>query len=815
MKAKLLLAGLVASTALVGCTNDDILTAENGVASKGSIALIFDGFGTPDTRMAYDKGEFKWNLDGTADAIGVLRTMDGSNVISNSKFTAVKVTDDNTKPLDQWNTSGTGKYAYFETENESIFEGNYVMTYPWNKDLTKDGIITATLATTQSAGAAADANYVADYGFMMSTATAFEGGQTTGRFVLYPVFSRLKLNVKSSVTGANLQSVILRSKDGAKIFPTELEIPANITVANGYLDASKMTAKEESKVSQLVLTMENEALKSDAATDNLYLSVIPGKYSNVEIVFVTDKGSYTYQTANQDVTLSSGRYAEINATIDDLVPNREYYVATATDWKQAMTNIKNLSGGDGSSVTINVTGNVEMTGAEFASEANIGTPAIVVNGEGSITIKDNSRSYALKDITFNVPVATDDNIGFTAVDGDNLTFNKGLTVNGNFSIAGNPTYKIVGGSITGTTTFYSSAGVLTAENVAFKGLVTVTATAAKTDNGTSVNLKNCIYTAGLTLNNTYTTDAAITIDGATFDDGNAQTATSALTIAAPTSNAATVILKGDVTAEKVAINGGSDKKGTLDIYGNLSVIAGFTKTTTDGIVNINKDGSLTLGEDIEYTVADALLKVEGTLTNNGEMTFSTGVSLTDIDQSNNHKGTFINNGIISVPMDDASTWYASQNITVQKNENFYLTGVNSAENFAKAIATQGVTGVELTYAADFTDAKLNGVKDFSAYDIVLGSGAATITVPDGLKLGDLTVNETVALQAKEQAGAAITIGDLNVETSRKLTVTNTTNKVTVNCVNIVNEGEIENGGQITYTGSLTGAGSIKGAPVKK
>lgn len=813
MKAKLLMAGLVASTALVGCTNDDILTTENGVASKGSIALIFDGFGTPDTRMGYEDGVFTWEQ---GDAIGVLRTMDGSNVISNSKFTAVKLTDDNTKPLDQW-TETSGKYAYFKTENESIFEGNYVMTYPWNKDLTKDGIITATLATTQSAGAANDANYVADYGFMMSTATAFEGGQTTGRFVLYPVFSRLKLNVKSSVGDANLQSVILRSKDGAKIFPTELEIPANITVANGYLDASKMTAKEESKVSQLVLTMDNKPLDATTATDNLYLSVIPGKYSNVEIVFVTDKGSYTYQTANQDVTLSSGRYAEINATIDALVPNREYYVATATDWTQAMENINNLSAADGSEVTINVTGNVEMTGAEFGSVANSGTPAIVVNGEGSITVNNTAanRITPLKNITFNVPVATASGSTFKVVSDDNLTFNKGLTVDGDFSIIGSPTYKIVGGSITGKTTFFSDIAILTAENVAFKGLVTVTATAAKTDNGTSVNLKNCTYTAGLTLNNQHSTNAAITIDGATFDDGNAQTATSALTIATPTSNAAEVILKGDVTAEKVAINGESGKEGTLDIYGNLSVIAEFTKEATNGIVNINKDASLTLGEDIEYTVADELLKVEGTLTNNGEMTFSADGSLTDMDQSNNHKGTFINNGIISVPMDDASTWYASQNITVQKNENFYLTGVNSAENFAKAIATQGVTGVELTYTADFTATELKGVKDFSAYDIVLGTGATTITVPDGLKLGDLTVNNDATFTAEKEAGAAITIGDLNVESNKTLTVTKDDYKVTVNCGNIVNEGTINNGGQITYTGSLTGTGSITGAPVKK
>lgn len=823
MKTKLLLAGLIASTAFVGCTNDDLLSTENGVAQKNSFALIFDGFGTPDTRMTYEEGEFEWEIN---DAIGVLRTMDGENVVSNSKFTAAKVTDDNTKPLTDWNGSGTGKYAYFETENESIFEGNYVMTYPWNKDLTKDGKITAALKATQSAGAATDANYVADYGFMMSTATAFEGGQTTGRFFLYPVFSRLKFNVKSSVTGANLQSVILRSKDGSKIFPTEVEIPANITVKEGYLDGSKMTAKEESKVSQLILTMDDKNLNTTTATENLYLSVIPGTYSNVEIVFVTNKGSYTYQTTQESVILDSGRYAEIDVTIDAVEPNREYYVATAADWKQAMKNISNLADGDGSSVTINVMGEVELQDQDFGCVANSGTPAIIVNGEGKITITDvtSARTNALKNITFNVPVATANGIAFTVIATDNLTFNKGLNVGGTFNINKAATYNIVGGSVKGETTVAKKEAKLTAEDVTFTGAVKVNNTNVAAANGTTnVTLTDCTYKAGLTLDELTggTANAAITVNGGAFNDGVATSENSILTVGAASTNlACKVILKGTVTAEKVYVQGYASNVATLAIQGDLTVTAEFKKVTTNGIVEISKDASLTLGEDIEYTVQDALLKTEGTLTNNGTLTFAVGGKLTDVDQDN-HMGTFINNGTISVPMNQE--WYANQNITVQQNKNFYINGVTDITNFAKAIKVSGVTGVELGLtgtAIDFSNG-LDNKTDFSAFDIVLNMSSAgtEITVPNGLKFGNLIVkgNQTATLKGKLQAGVAISVNDLTVETSAILTLTpaSADYKVSLASVNITNSGTITNAGQISYTGTLKSTGSMTGMPVKE
>lgn len=84
MKHRLLFAGLVASAALVGCTNDEFLeTVGSESASKGETSLVFDGFGgATDTRMAYDDGSFKWQKN---DEIGV-RRVSGNIVISNTMF---------------------------------------------------------------------------------------------------------------------------------------------------------------------------------------------------------------------------------------------------------------------------------------------------------------------------------------------------------------------------------------------------------------------------------------------------------------------------------------------------------------------------------------------------------------------------------------------------------------------------------------------------------------------------------------------------------------------------------------------------------
>ena len=119
---------------------------------------------------------------------------------------------------------------------------------------------------------------------MMSTATHFDPGQKAETFKLYPVFSRIAVTVKApSVADAELQTVVLRSVDGSKIFPTKATIDADITVgADGYLNSAAVVGDAESMVSEIVLSVDGVASINNNDGYTATMTVIPGQYKNVE-----------------------------------------------------------------------------------------------------------------------------------------------------------------------------------------------------------------------------------------------------------------------------------------------------------------------------------------------------------------------------------------------------------------------------------------------------------------------------------------------------------------------------------------------------
>lgn len=820
MKNRILLAGLCTTVAFASCTNEELINVAQDATAKSDFALISDEMGVPTSRMSYADGDFKWYTNGdnnpNSDAVGVMRVLnkEQGNVVSNVKFVAAKVTDDPTKTLDQWSSNGEGLYAYFTTTQESIFAGDYVVAYPWNPDFVKDGKVPATLKAIQNVYGNNN-KYVAENGFMMSTATTFaEGGQKTGKFTLYPVFSRLKFNVTSSISDVKLQSIILREKSGKEIFPTEMEVSAGITVAeDGFLDQKMMSFKDGSKVSELALTMDGTANLSATAASTYYLTVMPGEYSNVEMVFVTNKGTYVKATKNPDVTLSTGRYASIDVNIDKLEANREYYVTTEQDWVNALNNIASVSTGESTGTTIKVFGDVKIASNKFRT-SNL-TQNIVVEGDenASITVTSGTPVSGAKfgNITFNVPVTY--NTAFAAIDGETAKFNKGLNVESTATFAGTNTnsysYTINGGEFKSTVSVNSAnkTNTINLNNVEFKNAVTVSGAPVK-DTTPLLTFKDCTFASTLTAQ---TSSNNFIIDGGVFDDGNDKTANATLNInvGSQSSSVEVVTIKGSVVAERVAV---SQSNNVLRIDGELTVNNALTKQA-NAQVKVMKDAKLTLGKGVNYTATDDKLMIEGTLVNEGTMTVSNGIKLTDVTSNNNHCGQLINNGIVKIAN---AVWYFDQNIVFTNNNSLIFTGV-TASNFESAIETKDVTGVETNGSISFANLKN---KDYSNIDFVFG-GTSTITLPNGFKAGDVTVNGSVTLSANAAAEkeASVTFANIDVVAGKSLTINKTANtnvvKVTTGNVNV--DGSIVNADQITMTGELTiGAnGSVSGQINKK
>lgn len=803
MKTKILLAGLCTSVAFVSCTNEDLLGVENTNNSQTTdFALVFDGMNVPSSRMAYNNGNFKWQAyedTKVSDKIGVCRTIDGVNVVSNSKFYAIGVSDDNTSDPTKWG-KGEGKYAYFKTDVESIFEGNYVVTYPWNSEMTKDGKITATLSTTQKAEGSEEENgndnYVSNYGFMMSEATSFTGGQTTGHFVLYPVLSRLKFNVTANGTaaGAKLQSIVLRTKDGSKTIPTELEIPANVKeTTDGYLDFSMMSVKEDSKVSQIVLTMNGTNSLDATKAAEYYMTLLPGTYDNIVIDFITDKGVSTYgldANTSGTKTLSTGRYATIKYDIKSTEACSTFYVATSQDWSNAVANI-NKSKTNGTAAEIVVLDDVTISQEQLRNLTTEGNHDVTINGTGTLSVDGDYKTKAIKDVVFNVPVIFESY--FQDVVGDNVVFNKGITAKAglHLAITGGSTYVVNGGTVGGSP-IYLGRGNTTLNNVTFTDKVQT----CKVDGTTQkLTFNNCKFEAEVTeFSNNET--SSMTINSCSFDDNNSTTNNGGLRLTL----GSTVTFTGDSKVEYINVQNGS---ANVIVKGNLTISNKLV--TTAGTVKINKDAVLTLDKNVNYTYNQKVL-VEGKLVNKGIITISN--SITDIDQDNSHKGDFDNQGLVYVAYNKNA--YESQNINYYNNGDMYVTGVTDKTSFNKAIENKDVTGVQITGDFDFSTLKS---KDYSAYDVELSAANKTIIVPNGLKLANVIVKNNATIKGQTK-NASISTANLDIQNGN-LTINNSTDAAVINAINVNVDGTLTNGSQVTYTGNLTYTGTISGMPVKK
>ena len=812
MKHKLLFVGLVASAALVGCTNDEFNETTGSVeAAKGQTTLVFDGFGGgADTKMAYEAGSFEWQK---GDAIGA-RRVSGDIVISNTKFTVQGTSDENTGDPSAW-TGTQGKYAFFKSNDETLHEADYIVTFPYDESSVQDGKVIGRLPVAQVANkndgtGYSNNEYAGDYGFMMSTATHMKGGQNTEFFTLYPIFSRIAFNITQSTTldEVKVQSIILESQDGTPIFPTTLEVAADVKVAadGEHLDTSYMTPGEK-KVSEIVLTTVEKELNA-TTPETWYMTLVPGTYDKFQVRINTNKGYFVKEFDGR--TFNSGNATTANINITSLTAYTEYVVASEIDWAQALGNINSYLSDNtgnpsiGNTSTIRVLGDVEIGAAEFRAAAMSTKHTINVVGDGKITIDGDLTQKTSPDVTttlgimnFNVPVTVDGDF-MEVAEGDQLTFAE-LNVLGDFNPTNGQNYTSIvvkKGVVTGATTYHTSANAaaLTMENVAFGGLVKVSAMQAAGNNATAkttkVNFNNCSFTGGLTVDDQFNNAVAVTINGGQIANQNGTAVLSLGYTSGSAAYSSIVYVKGNVTADVVKVNGNANKGATLDIIGSLTVNdeivydeQNFSATTAIlSTVLVEQNATLTLGESASFDVVSANAAIiEGTLVNNGLLTVPAKVIINDIDHNNKHRGVITNNGILFAP---AAKWYENQNIDVNHagEYEYVLSGVTNAN------LTQAIAAVEDENKADITGVELTGTSynftekaDYSAYDLYV-TAAATLVAPS-CKFGNLTVRAN-AVTLDNGKTSTTEFGDVVIE-SGKLTIDNTLNAAsTLKCTDM-------------------------------
>lgn len=810
MKTKFLFAGLIASAIMVGCSNEELPVADN--YAEDNMTLISDEIGGGDSRMAYDgaNGTFLWTVN---DEIGVSR-VSGKDVTTNYLFKAEKVSNDNTKPVTDpaWsNTPGDSrKYGYFTTEFGSIFKGDYVVYYPYDKNFCEDGKIVAKLNAAQ-VETAGTTSHVAKNGFMMSKAVSFAGGQKAEKFALYPVFGRLKVNVKSTVAGCQVQAIVVRSADGSKAMPTAMEIDADVNVVDGLLNPSAMRVVEESKVEEIVLAVDGTADATTSAGYTAYVTLIPSNYTNIAIDVVTNKGTYTKTFASAPVATGTVTNIALSFGVNQMQNLRTYYVASAASWYTTIEKIAQMTVTESSPATIKVLTDVELDATnQFRPTANISNlvPVTVIGG-GSLEIPDAAAATnegALTNVTFNIPVYAEN---YDTKTGDGVVFDY-FEAN-TLKADNNCTYTINGGEIAGQTQIVSDNQKFNADNVLFKGNVRVQMTNDELNaaNATNVNFKNCTFRDGLKQE-----DGAINVEACAINHINNYYSVSQLNVTA----VGRLYLKGINTIDDV------DVAGTLNILGDASATIDHSISAIAGNINVYQNATLTLQSEIDYRL-DGKIAVEGKLVNYGTLTANSAAQIDDMYQ-NNHKGTLENNGVVRVSKGAYDgVWYNNQNITFVNNANYNIVlaaDTYSDANFRTYINKSDITGIEINNnVATSLAINLKGkgtstsVIDFSGLNLILNASSGDITsaITNGLKWKNITVKgaNTVTFTGVTD-NAAVTTGNLNLTGKFTLGGTAYTNRAKLAATNITvgTYGTLTNGSRASYTGTFTNNGTVAG-----
>ena len=763
MKTKnLLFAMLVAPAVFTACSNEDfaeqaVQNAEIAIPGE-DITLVFSG--DADTRMEYTPGtpgatgapgSYKWQLPGGApynfdnaiDLIGLSRVLTGVATTNYAFYpTAVRSLGQNAW-IETASAEGTG--AKFKTEQQTVFAGDYVAYYPYNKDFVSDGPVKLTLEQAQVQSQQSNADHVAEYGFAVSDIITLDKGgeQVDKNFVLQQLYGQVYFRLKgvASSNVPNFLSVSLESDE--EIFPVEatLDVATLQTKAAADLTAEDLTVTKKVNHIDLTLTTKTGQLNTGSQPWGVYyMTLMPGTYTGVNVVYRTATG---YKSeALPAFTVKPGQFLNVDRTLDGAEFNPyqitdQLIVNDVASWKTALEAVATVSN---TTRVISVNAPITLTKAElFATSVDASRTAKVVVRGAKITVKgggsegtgvftnvvfENEVSIDKNETALTIPAA---NVTFENLDADNANNDTKWTLTAN----GNTVLNLKDAKIRGEVEVAGTAklNVIDGGTVTTAGNVTVsaaTATLAVEDGATwNVTRGTVVPTGALDI------DGAWNINGGTITMGNTC----------------------DFTNGTVTINGGSVKASAIDTY--------------DNSVNTNLPGTITNKGGVVYVVS-----TEARL----DMWASSAIAGASAD--------FINAG-----------------------GDYYVTGLttpsvlnaNARRQYAQA------TGFEFTQGWTITD--VNESYDYDM--LLNATAAITIEMPQNATCtveGDIIVTGTNLVKIYRTGttgneGVASTFNAQNVTVNGKLQIGNVTNdKIKLNCTAVY----VNRGATFSWASNVTG-----------
>lgn len=327
MKTKHLLFALALPLAFTACTNDDFEDNASSPVQKGELVNLPDNYllsgimgSNVNTRSIYNGAEFAWlPFGGVSDAIGLCwrggeYTSNGAVVYTNYKFEhygwlgkgeaepkldcdgklqngqlLVNLSSNEDALLNgAWevadavaypNLKVDAKNGVFNTENSTIFKGDYIVYYPYNDKFNEVGYIPVTAPTNikRDIHDLDEKNYAKELAkeiFVAGTMNGIDGGQQNGVFSTNFVSGGIVVKITNAGSGdLNIHKVILIADNG---FATEAHLDAS-KIAAGTKGAA-LYAAEPTQFSNTLVAEFYDSNNGNAQAD---LSVTSGKSQRV------------------------------------------------------------------------------------------------------------------------------------------------------------------------------------------------------------------------------------------------------------------------------------------------------------------------------------------------------------------------------------------------------------------------------------------------------------------------------------------------------------------------------------------------------
>lgn len=459
MKTKHLLFAMALPLAFTACTNDDFEDNASSPVQKGELVTLPDNYllsgimgSNADTRSIYNETAFAWlPVNNVNDAIGLCwrggeYTSNASVVYTNYKFEHYGwLGKGETKPVldcdgelqngqlltalsgnedalleGTWAVANTSDYpnlmvdaknGLFNTQNSTIFKGDYIVYYPYNDKFNEVGYIPVTAPTNikRDINGLTDKNYTKELAkdvFVAGTMNGVDGGQQNGVFNTNFVSGGIVVKIKNAdaTNELKIHKVILISDNG---FATEAKLDAS-KIAAGAKGATLYAAEPTEFATALI----SEFYDSNNSNEQADLSVAAGKTQRVAFaalpttsatalegakVILVDESEKSYLAdakLTKVVSLSEGwNTVEVSAKPADFTD-----AAYAYDTESLMTLLTERINTVERERTINVLNKITLD-PNYEFTIPYGTPADS-KGALSTKFKDSSRSiYIAKNVT--------------------------------------------------------------------------------------------------------------------------------------------------------------------------------------------------------------------------------------------------------------------------------------------------------------------------------------------------------------------------------------------------------------------------------